>query len=211
MKLKIINLSSKQFIAAGAFCECYQHPKDNSQCIKIPTDNKKANKRLKSDLSYYKKLHRRNLDLVYIADFLGTCETNMGSGYIFECICNDDRSVSKTLEHYLEQKNFTSDTLWSELHQLGVYLLNNLIIISDIHARNILIQYSSINTSKPMIVDGIGDRVGITILNILKSEVRSKIIRRWNRFVDSMKTLYPHHDSSLNDLYISKTDICNIR
>lgn len=199
-----IQLAKGNYIAAGAYCYCYRHPEESAQCIKIPTDNKKSKKRLRADLAYYKKLHAKNTDLYYIADYLGACQTSQGTGYIFELIADHDQKVSKTLEHYLNSESFDAHTTFAELHKLAVYLLKNAILISDIHAKNILLQISPNLPPKPVIVDGIGDTVAFTVLNVLKSEVRSKIIRRWNRFIDLTLQYYPHYSESLRKSYLSK-------
>ena len=62
------------------------------------------------------------------------------------------------------------------------YLVENRIMIGDIHYNNILIRRDSEGGMTPVIVDGIGDRVAITILNAIPKFTISKIIRRWNRF-----------------------------
>ena len=95
MKNTLINISENDFIATGLFSKCYRHPDIPDQCIKIKTDHKKANKRLKTDLASYKKLHARQTDLHYIADYLGTCTTNMGQGYVYQCVIDHDGEVSK--------------------------------------------------------------------------------------------------------------------
>ncbi len=207
MSDETVQLSEENFIASGAFCRCYRHPQIADQCIKITTDEKRANKRLKADLSYYKKLYRRNADLFYVADYLGTCTTNLGNGYLFECIVDSDGSVSKTIEYYLENKVIQPEIFLKELHHLGVHLLNNCILISDIHAKNVLIQLTEDNAPKPVVVDGIGDSVAITIQNIFKAEVRSKITRRWNRFANKLINSYPEYESFLQMVFISKNDI----
>lgn len=207
MSDEIIPLSEQEFIASGVFCRCYRHPQITDQCIKITTDDKRANKRLKADLAYYKKLHRRKTDLTYIADYLGPCTTNIGEGYLFECIIDSDGAVSKTIEHYLDNKLIEPQIFLTELRRLGVHFLNHCILISDLHAKNVLIQLSQDNNPKPIVVDGIGDSVAITIQNIFKSEVRSKIIRRWNRFANRLIKSYPELESLLQTIFISKNDI----
>ena len=202
-----LHLTKEHFIASGAYCECYRHPDVPDQCVKIPTTNKKARKRLKADLAYYKKLHKRQSDLHYIADYLGTVKTNLGQTSIFQCILDDEKTVSKTLKYYLENNIIKHESLFEELHKLAVHLLNNRILISDLHAKNILIQSVEHQTPKPIIVDGIGDTVAITILNIFKSEVHAKIIRRWNKFINILIEDYPEFQSIIQEIYLSKDNI----
>ncbi len=203
----IISLTEDHFIASGAFCRCYRHPQEGTQCIKLTTDNKKSNKRLRADLAYFKKLHHRNVDLNYISDYIGTCGTNLGKGYIFECVTNSDHSVSLTLEHYLTSGELQLEDYLKELHQLGIHLLHNRILISDLHAKNILLQLSPSEPPKPIIVDGLGDTVIITVQNIFKSHVHSKIIRRWNRFLKRILKNHPDLESLLKTITLSTEDI----
>jgi len=205
----IIQLSEDQFIASGAFCRCYRHPQNKNECVKIITENKKAKKRLKADLAYFKKLHKKNTDLQYIANYLDTCSTNLGEGYIFECLTDTDQCVSKTLEYYLTNEDLKKELYLKELHKVGIYLLNNRILISDLHSKNILLQLSEDNPPKPVIVDGLGDTVAITIQNISKSHVQSKIIRRWNRFVRRVVKRHPDHEDLLHTITLSKNHIKN--
>lgn len=177
-----IELNDELFIAAGIYCKCYQHPADKNKCIKIPIEGKKAKKRLKADLNYYTKLHRKEIDLTYVADYLGECETVHEVGYIYECVRDSDLNVSKRLQFYLDSDVIDRDLLYGRMKDLADYLLENKILISDLHARNILVQVDACGDIKPMIVDGIGDRVAIELLNLLPGFVEAKIIRRWNRF-----------------------------
>jgi len=98
------SLLLKHFVSHNRlYCHCYQHPTNEEQCIKVPSDNKKAKKRLKADLSYYKKLHAKQTDMQYIANYFGTINTNLGTGYIYQCIKDYDGTISKTLRSYLEE------------------------------------------------------------------------------------------------------------
>ena len=203
----IISITEDHFIASGAFCRCYRHPENRNECIKLTTDNKKSNKRLRADLAYLKKLHRRNIDLHYIADYIDTCATSLGKGYIFECVTNSDNSVSKTLEHYLTSREIQLDDYLEELHQLGIYLLHNRILISDLHAKNILLKLKPDEPPKPVIVDGLGDTVLITVQNVFKSHVQAKIIRRWNRFLKRILKNHPDLEPSLKTITLSERDI----
>ncbi len=159
------------------------------------------------DLAYYKKLHSRQSDLRYIADYLGTCQTNLGQGHSYQCVINGDGAVSETLEHCLEHQHPEIELILQELHRMAIQLLNERIIISDIHPNNILIQVVEGLPPKPVFVDGIGDKVFITIQNVIKSQVHAKIIRRWNRFINSLENTYPELRSPISELYLDKKHI----
>ncbi len=177
-----LKIEKNHFIAAGLFCKCYEHPDHRGECIKIPEADRKARKRLRGDLGYYRALHSRGVSMEYIADYKGGCITSLGDGYVYECVRDYDGGVSRTLRHYLEASDTDLEELYDALGELAGYLLSNRILISDIHYENILIQLDGEGGVKPVIVDGIGDRVLITVMNIFSKSVASKIVRRWNRF-----------------------------
>ncbi|MGJ8656378.1 MAG: YrbL family protein [Akkermansiaceae bacterium] len=178
----IIELKDEHFIDAGAYCRCYENPLDLNECIKVTRTNSKAKKRLRVDLSYYRKLHRYGVDLKHVADYLGACKTSVGDGYRYECVRDSDASISKTLKHYFNQPDVDKEKLYSLLDDLGNYLVKNKILINDMHSENILVRVEDDGEFHLVIVDGIGDRVAITMFNLIPSLLKAKIIRRWNRY-----------------------------
>lgn len=178
----MIELNQGHFIAMGIYCKCFENPLKMGECIKIPIEGRKAQKRLRADIKYYRKLHKKSADLSYIADYFGECQTSMGIGYRYECVRDYDSKVSRRLEYYLENTEISRETLYNQMGMLAYYLVENKILISDLHARNILIKLGDSGEITPMIVDGIGDRVAIEVLNLLPGAIEAKIARRWNRF-----------------------------
>ena len=187
----IIPLSGNQPIAQGKFCFCYIHPQDSALCIKIPSSHRKAHQRRNADRSYYRKLHRAKIDLTHIADHLGVCKTDKGEGDLYQHIFDRDGLTSKTITHYLNEQPDLAPQILAHLISLGRHLLKNAIMISDLHGNNVLLQQLDENLPKLTIVDGIGDRVFLTVLNIFPFFKRRKIIRRWNRFIDRLQRSHP--------------------
>lgn len=181
----MIELHPDDYFAHGAYCYCYEHPSDPTVCIKVPTDNTKAKRRLKEDLKYHHKLAKKQTDLKFIAAYLGACDTSLGSGHQYQCIRDYDSQVSKTLHHYLLDPDFSNEVIYQALKRVASFLLVNRILISDIHLKNILLQLDENGSFHPMIVDGIGDRVALPILNVFPKLVEAKIIRRWNKFAQN--------------------------
>jgi len=199
-----ITISQEDFIAEGSYCRCYGLPSDSSVCIKVPTENKKAKKRLKMDLYFYKKFHKKDVNLEFVSDYLGSCDTNLGEGYLYQCIRNHDGTIAQTLKSYINELKPEDTPPWDQLKGLGQYLYNNVIIISDLHGRNILVQKLEGGQIKLMIVDGIGDQVAIRVLNLFTSSVRAKITRRWNRFITTLMDRHSQYVEELGDLYLDK-------
>lgn len=212
MHQNLINLSSdSQIIGRGLFCSCYLHPKDNSICIKLPTAHKKARKRQKADEAYYRKLHQNKVDLASISDYLGSCQTTFGSGQLYQYIKDSNGKTSKTLNHYLSNYSKTTEELCSHLAKLGRYLLENHILVSDLHGNNIVFQRLSKNSKKLIIVDGIGDRVIFTALNYFNSIKEGKIIRRWNRFIRRLQNDHPSASLPKEKLYLGGEAFINTK
>lgn len=206
----LINLSSDcQTIGEGLFCTCYLHPEDNSICIKLPTSHKKARKRQKADEAYYRKLYRNKADLTYISDYLGSCQTSLGPGHLYQYIKDENGKTSKTLNHYLANYPQKTEELCTHLAKLGCYLLENHILVSDLHGNNIVFQHLSENSKKLMIVDGIGDRVIFTAPNFFNSIKAGKIIRRWNKFIRRLQADHPSAPLPKEQLYLGNEALTN--
>ncbi len=191
-------------IASGAYCRCYEHPENPDLCLKITTDNPKSVKRFKADLAYFRTLHRIQTDLSMIADYVAPCTTNLGPAHLFECVRDHDGTVSNTLEHYLKTQPEHLDAFFHALQDLGQYLQKNQILVSDLHGRNILLQRSADHALTPIVIDGLGERVAIPILNLFDSLVDAKIVRRWNRFLDKLQEAHPSLSLPLERAYLSK-------
>ena len=203
MNQNFINLSSEsQTIGRGLFCICYLHPENNTICVKLPTTHKKARKRQAAEAAYYRKLYKNKVDLAYIADYLGPCLTSLGSGHLYQYIKDNDGQTSKTLNHYLANHPQKTEALITHLTKLGGYLLENHILIGDLHGNNIVFQHLSDNSTKLIIVDGIGDRVIFTAPNFFKSVKERKIIRRWNRFIRRLQADHPSLSLPRETLYL---------
>ena len=192
MPSPLITLHDGLVIGEGKYCTCYQHPENPEYCVKIPNSHKKSKKRQLADRAYYKKLHRQKTDLRYIADHIRSCTTNLGDGDIYECVNDFNESPSRSLAHYLQTETGFTDQILSQIHTLKNYLLEHRILISDLHHHNILVQLIESGKIRLVIVDGIGDRVLITILNQIPFLIRKKITRRWNRFIERTKAANTH-------------------
>ena len=181
----MINLDKKSYIASGRECHCYEHPFEPSQCIKIASDHKDALRKNKAEITYYKTLYARKVDMEYIAKYLGKVDTNMGRAYVYDCIRNSDGQISKTLKHYLLNNEGDLQQIFEQLLILRDYLLKNRILIADMHSENILIKLNLENkTLKTIIVDGLGDHSSIKLFGRIPSLAIAKVTRRWDKFIN---------------------------
>ena len=101
----IIELSDDLIIGKGRDRICYEHPYNKNLCIKISINSNKQSKR---EVSYFKFLTQKQVDLSKISIFQGYVITNLGKGYTFDLIRDKNGNVSKTLRECLESKALTS-------------------------------------------------------------------------------------------------------
>ena len=170
-------------IAQGRERTCFLHPRDPEKIIKISTGSETTQSR--REIDFFESLEKRNFsDYRHLPKYYGTVNTNLGWGLVVDLICDYDKTISNSLEWYIE--NGTSiPEVENHLEVLREYLLENLIIFNhDLCCANLLLQKISEDSAQLVIIDGLGDVVSIPWLNRFPSHVRSKISRRWARFME---------------------------
>ena len=183
----VLQLTS-QPIGKGRERTCYLHPEDPSKIIKISGEI--TNVQSKREIGFYRKLQKiSHYEYTHIPRFYGSIKTSLGEGIVVDLIRDYEGSISKSLRWYLVQGTPISE-FESYLSQLKQYLLENLVIFNhDMGAGNLLYQKLSKDSARLVMIDGIGDVIFIQWLNYFPSQVRSKINRRWDRFI---KRLYSY-------------------
>jgi len=186
MNQSVIQLTS-QPIGQGRERTCYVHPDDPSKLIKI--SGEASNTQSQRELDFYRSVNnRKGFIYTHLPRFYGIQKTNLGSGIVVELVRDFDGEISKSLRWYLDNGRPISD-FETHLELLKTYLLDNLVIFNhDMITRNMLLQKLSQDSARLVVIDGIGDVVSIQWLNKIPSHVRSKINRRWQRFVDRLYT-----------------------
>ena len=172
-------------VGAGVGRACYVHPEDPDKAVKIPII--KDDLQSKREVKYYKKLiKRKGISFDHCPRYYGTVKTNLGDGFVVDLIRDYDEEVSKPLSWYLENGLHFSE-LPPYLEELKNYFLSNLIIFNyDMGIHNLLFQKCTPGKVRLVMIDGLGDTVAITWLNLLASHVRSKIERRFSRFLNEL-------------------------
>lgn len=172
---EMIQLSDDLIIGKGRDRVCYVHPHEKNLCIKISIGSNKQSKR---EARYFNFLESRQADLSKISIFQGNVITNLGKGYAFDLIRDEDGSVAKTLRQCLESKIFTIDEIQPKLHDLREYLAKNKICVRDVSPSNISCQETSQGINL-FIIDGVSN-ANINPLTIrLQSLVNSSIAKAW--------------------------------
>lgn len=178
----MIKLEKSRFVGKGYHRECYRHPEDSNLCIKVVVHGNSAE--IRRENKYYKHLKKRGISWDFIPRYHGKVETNLGTGYVFDLIKDDNGEVSKTLDYYLSSTlEFKAQvsSLSKALYDLRKYLLNQRIITMTIDPRNIACQKVGSGLFRLYVVDNIGNSDFIPICNYSKWFAKKKILRKWDR------------------------------
>lgn len=197
-------INEKQIYGKGSHKKCFIHPDNKDLCIKVAYNRGGGQKDLKREINYIQVLRRRNKDYSILPQYYGKAETNLGTGYVFEIIRDYDGNKCKTLEDFI-----TSNKLFSENFNLIVTLLkelkselyNNEIITMVLFPENIIFQQTAENVYKVRIINDMGSSVLIPLEYYFTYFARTKILRRWVKFLEVLKTNY---NSPLTDKLIDE-------
>lgn len=182
-----IELNDKLLIGKGTRRSCYQHPSDASMCIKISTGTPNSIKQQARETHYYRAMEKRGVDFSHLARYEGAVETNLGTGYLYECIKDNDGSYSKSLTHHLRKNKVGQAELMLQFSDLEDYLLEQGILFYDLNGGNIICQKDANDKLRLVMIDGIGEVISFTFLNIFKFHRDRTIKRRWLRVVKSVQ------------------------
>ena len=140
-------------------------------------------------MQYYEKLlKRRSISFEHLPRYYGPVRTNLGDGFVVDLVRDFDGRVSQSLAWHLKNGlHYTQ--LPPYLDELRSYFLGYRIIFNyDIaNGNNVLFQRYTPSRARLVMIDGLGDVVLLTWLNMFPSLACNKIERRFNRF---LKKLY---------------------
>ena len=182
-----IELNNELLIGKGTRRACYQHPNNPSLCVKISTGTPNSIKQQERESHYYRAMEKRGVDFRHIASYEGSIATNLGTGYLYECIKDHDYSYSKSLNLYLKKHTDQQEELMQQFSNLEEYLLDYGIIFYDLNGDNIICQKDAQGGLRLVMIDGIGEVISLTFLNIFKFHRDKTIKRRWQRVVNHVQ------------------------
>lgn len=188
----ILILNDTLLYGQGSHKQCYRHPDDTKLCIKLPY-NEDGKQDILREIKYLQILDKRGKNYDILPKYYGTIQTNLGQGYIFELICDYDGKKSITLEDFiLSPKLFADkfDFIANMLQNLKRQLYENEIITMVLFPENIIFQKLSDTEYQIRIVNDMGSSVLIPLEYYFKYFAHTKILRRWNRFLDVLTTKY---------------------
>jgi hypothetical protein len=174
-------------IGAGQERVCYRHPDDTTLLVKVQKGE--SSKQTRRELALYHRLARRGMNnFEHIPKFHGEVQTNLGPGFVVDCISDFDGSVSKSLWWHF-QRGYPVTEFLPYLQELRSYLLDNQVIFSvDMGRYNILFQKLTTTQARLVVIDGLGDHAAINWLDNIGYFARRKIRRRWQRFIGRLSS-----------------------
>lgn len=177
-------LEEKHLIGEGFHRRCFIHPTDDNLCVKVGKID--LTKEMAREYDYYKRLNKKQISWDCLSQYYGVIQTNIGVGYIYQLIKDDNNQPSKTLEHYLQNDMPIGAT--NALKQLENYLLTQVVITTSLKPRNIVLQKYNNHVKNAVIVDDIGNTEFIPLSNVSNVFARLKIRRKLNRLKKHLAT-----------------------
>ena len=173
-------------VGSGQERVCYAHPHDPALLVKIQKGE--ADKQTRRELRLYARLARRGMrQFDHIPAFHGQVETNLGAGFVVDCIRDYDGELSKSLWWHFK-RGYPVSEFEPYLEDLRRYLLRRLVIFSvDMGRYNILLQKLAPGQARLVVIDGLGDHTAIDWLDNIDYFARRKINRRWKRFIGRLR------------------------
>lgn len=186
-----ISLPASLLVAEGYYFRCFQHPTAAHYCIKLLHPQHHP-ARFVRRVNYFKALHRRGIYLDHIAAFHGLVNTSLGKGAIFEMVLDDDRRVSKSLDHYLalNDKRFNTWVI-REIESLKQSFHHYWIAGYDLNPTNVLVKRLGFDEYRLVAVGGIGDNQAFPLASYSRKCARKKLISAWNQGHQQWFAEYP--------------------
>ncbi|WP_202308566.1 YrbL family protein [Dryocola clanedunensis] len=183
-----IKLSFSDFIASGRHRVCYQHPFDNSRCIKIHHNAVNIKETLR-ETRYYYHINNRKRTPSTIPKYYGTLETNLGKGYVFQLIKDNTGCVSQTLDYYLRKEGYFEENkkeIQVAYMEFREQIYNDAIATMTLKTYNIVYQLGYKPYGKFVLVDNLGSA---KLIPLDYFSVFARLTLR-RRFADFEKLLY---------------------
>ena len=156
-------------VATGAERICVRNLKDQFSCFKI--SKKIHSKETRREIKYFKFLKKRGISSSFIPAFIDNFETK-------EEIIIEQELITDHPEQNLFA--FRVEELFRELYR---ELKDKNIIISDLHAGNMMIYCDEAgNIKRLIVVDGFGSPEAIPLAKYFRYFGRKKIDRQWAKF-----------------------------
>lgn len=183
----MIQLTKKHFIGQGLFRSCYHHPLRSDMCIKIGHPSVQESK-LDKEHHYLEKLQKRislrKEDYPFFSQYHGKIKTNLGTGALYDIVTDSNsKNISQTLYYYIVNKEHSIEdiTLQNALKNLLDTMNFHKVIARDLTAVNICCKINKNNKLEMIIVDGIGHRYFIPLVDYCRFFTKKQNIKHFSQ------------------------------
>ena len=192
----MIRLDASGFIGKGLHRECYIHPDNINQCVKVVVHGDLSES--KREQKYYKFLQKKNIRWDIVPQFHGLIDTDKGSGAIFDLIRDYNGEVSKTLEYYLSSTQLDKDEIPGICQAISTFkheLHRQAIITMTLSPKNIMYKKTDQNQGRLVLIDNIGNSDFIPICTYITYLGKKKITRKIIRFEKTLLKMCAHNST----------------
>ncbi len=183
---QILELTPDLFIAKGSHKQCFRHPEKDSLCIKVPY-NAPGETDLNREIHYLTRiLKNKGPQSGILPRYYGAVHTNLGTGHVFDLICDPNGQVSHSIEHILKDPNLPTAQLENIHQQLFLFrdkMLQHRLICMSMYPENILYQQLPDHSFRLMLINDMGSSSSFPLEYYVPLITKAKIKRYWNRFV----------------------------
>lgn len=180
----MLYLPNTHFIAEGYNQFCYQYPANKNWCVKVEKSNAESSKRLSNEINHYRRISKKDFTKFkypFFSKLVKEIDTNLGKGYVFDLIRDETTgNVSKTYYQYLmyPHDNVTDNMLSNAYNNLIYLMGKHKIIANDIRAKNICCKIKTDKSIEMVLIDGIGHRDFLPLVDYFSFFAKKKIARR---------------------------------
>lgn len=148
---EVIELASDSYFAKGGHRACFEVPGEPNLCVKVELTNDPATReRVEEELRGHRKLLAQGVSCPVVSLFRGEVETNLGPGYLFDLVRNEDQSISPTLRNC--GKDLGPECVSELVRNFYHEVVSRKLIVGDIHPKNLVVK----DRSELVLIDGVG-------------------------------------------------------
>ncbi|WP_168016128.1 YrbL family protein [Halomonas salinarum] len=181
-----LELDDSLRIGRGNKRDCYIHPDDDGQCIKVARHLDRWEECQEQSIVewyYINHLKARCVPLTHLIDCYGWVNTQYGPGLAMERIQEDSGVSALTLRQALQQGRLNRFQVQGMLDELKTWVTKYAIVIADLNTDNLMVRNNEDGAIFVM-VDGFGSRKAdwkFTLYQRCLPFSRLKTKRQWER------------------------------
>lgn len=185
MDTEIVKIVQKDFLGKGGTKMVYRHPENPDLCIKFPKERRRALHGLLREIKYLK---RHQDALPFLAPYLGEIQCDMGTGYLYEVVKNEDGSPSTGIGEHLHRLD--KDVLGEKIKIIYQQLVAEHAVVNDLQFNNIFVKEKKSGDYDLCLVDGFGNTDYIKICDYSKFFLLKKLHRKFKKLCRKLEI--PH-------------------